>query len=71
MFEIEMEREADGRWLAEISQLPGVLAYGRNAAEARSRVKALALHVLAERLEAGEALPGPAFATISKLFAAA
>jgi hypothetical protein len=53
-FTIESEREADGRWLAEIPALPGVLAYGERARR-RSRAKALALRVLAERLERGEA----------------
>ena len=54
-FTIESEREADGRWLAEISALPGVLAYGATREEAIARAKALALRVLAERLERGEA----------------
>lgn len=71
MFKIEIEREADGRWIAEIPQLPGVMAYGRNPAEAREHAKALALHVLAEHLETGERLPEPAFVAINKIFAAA
>jgi len=54
-FTIESEREADGRWLAEIPALPGVLAYGATREEAVARAKALALRVLAERLERGEA----------------
>ena len=54
---IEIEREEDGRWLAEISDLPGVMTYGRSRAEAIARVQALALRVLAERLEHGEAAP--------------
>ena len=54
-FTIESEREADGRWLAEIPALPGVLAYGATREEAIARAKALALRVLAERLERGEA----------------
>lgn len=45
---IECERESDGRWLAEVPELPGVLAYGGTAAEAQARVQALALRVLAE-----------------------
>ena len=54
---IEIEREEDGRWLAEISDLPGVLAYGETEQSAVSRVKALALRVLADRLEHGEDIP--------------
>ena len=50
-FKIEMEREQDGRWIAEIPQLAGVLCYGADQAEAVARVQALALRVLAERLE--------------------
>ena len=53
-FAIEIEREADGRWSAEIPALPGVLAYGATREEAVARAKALALRVLAERLEHGE-----------------
>lgn len=52
---VEIEREDDGRWLAEVVELPGVLAYGETQAAARSRVQALALRVIAERLEHGEA----------------
>ncbi|MGE0032205.1 MAG: type II toxin-antitoxin system HicB family antitoxin, partial [Steroidobacteraceae bacterium] len=47
---IESEREDDGRWLAEVPQLPGVLAYGASRDEALSRAQVLALRVLAERL---------------------
>lgn len=54
---IEIEREEDGRFLAEVSALPGVMAYGASADEAAAKVKALALRVLAERLEHGEPLP--------------
>jgi predicted RNase H-like HicB family nuclease len=53
-FAIEIEREPDGRWIAEISRLPGLLVYGATRAEAVARAKALALRVLAERLEHGE-----------------
>jgi predicted RNase H-like HicB family nuclease len=56
-FTLECEREDDGRWLAEVSQLPGVLAYGASANEAMAKVEVLALRVLAERLEHGEAKP--------------
>jgi predicted RNase H-like HicB family nuclease len=55
--EIEVEREQDGRWLAEVLELPGVLAYGESQEAAVSKVQALALRVIAERLEHGEAGP--------------
>lgn len=54
-FTIELERETDGRWLAEVSTLPGVLCYGADRDEAVARVQALALRVIAERLEHCEA----------------
>ena len=54
---IEVEREEDGRWLAEIPDLSGVMIYGQSRAEAISKVKALALRVLADRLEHGETVP--------------
>lgn len=56
-FDIQCEQEADGRWLAEVMELPGVLAYGRTSDEAVARVQALALRVLADRLDHGESLP--------------
>lgn len=56
-FTIEHEREEDGRWLAEVPELPGVLAYGVTAREAMAKAEALALRVLAERLEHDEAGP--------------
>jgi predicted RNase H-like HicB family nuclease len=56
--DIQCEREADGRWLAEVPQLPGVLAYGATRDEAVARVQVLALRVLAERLEHSESQPG-------------
>jgi predicted RNase H-like HicB family nuclease len=49
-FAVETEKEKDGRWIAEIPQIPGAMAYGRTRAEAVSRVEALALRVLAERI---------------------
>ena len=52
---LDVEREDDGRWLAEVPELPGVLAYGASAAEALAKAEALAFRVLAERLEHGEA----------------
>jgi predicted RNase H-like HicB family nuclease len=57
MLKIESEREDDGRWIAEVPLLPGVVAYGASQAEASARVKALALRVIADRLDHGEPLP--------------
>ncbi|MDO8632310.1 MAG: type II toxin-antitoxin system HicB family antitoxin [Phycisphaerales bacterium] len=57
MFKVEIEQESDGRWIAEVPELPGVLAYGASRQEAVTRAQALALRVLAERLEHGEELP--------------
>jgi predicted RNase H-like HicB family nuclease len=54
-FTVEIEREDDGRWLAEVPGLSGVLAYGQDRNEAVARVQALALRVIAERLEHREA----------------
>ena len=54
---IATEQESDGRWLAEVALLPGVLAYGTTETDAVARVQALALRVLAERREHGEAFP--------------
>ena len=54
-YTLDCEREDDGRWLAEVLELPGVLAYGATQDEAMARAEALALRVLAERLEQGEA----------------
>ena len=62
-FKVEIEQEEDGRWLAEVVELPGVLAYGDTEQAALSRVQALALRVIAERLEHGEA--GPNLLSIS------
>ncbi len=56
-FKVELEREEDGRWIAEVPDLPGVLAYGSTQNEAQAKVQALALRVVAERLEHGEAGP--------------
>jgi predicted RNase H-like HicB family nuclease len=58
-FSIEYEQEEDGRWLAEVPQLPGVLTYGATADEAMAKAEVLALRVLAERLEHGESRPEP------------
>jgi predicted RNase H-like HicB family nuclease len=61
-FAIELEREDDGRWLAEVRDLPGVMTYGQSKDEAMAKAQALALRVLAERLEHGEP---PAFLSVS------
>ena len=62
-FKVETEQEEDGRWLAEVVELPGVLAYGDTEQAALSKVQALALRVIAERLEHGET--GPDLLSIS------
>ncbi len=54
---VEIEQEEDGRWLREIPELPGVLAYGQTRAEAVLRAQVLALRVIADRIEHGETLP--------------
>ena len=54
---IEIEQEEDGRWLAEVPELPGVLTYGQTREEAIDRVRVLSLRVLADRLDHGEAIP--------------
>jgi predicted RNase H-like HicB family nuclease len=54
---IELEREDDGRWIAAVPALSGVLAYGQSGEQAAAKAQALALRVLAERLEHGEAPP--------------
>ena len=60
---LEIEQEADGRWIAEVPDLAGVLAYGASRDEAVARAEALALQVLADRLEHGEA--GPDLVSVS------
>jgi predicted RNase H-like HicB family nuclease len=52
-----VEREDDGRWLAEVPELPGVLVYGRTEDDAIAKAKVLSLRVLADRIEHGEAVP--------------
>jgi predicted RNase H-like HicB family nuclease len=66
MLQLEVEREEDGRWIAEVVELPGVLAYGPTREEAIERAKALSLRVLADRLEHGESVPemGNVFAVL-------
>ena len=56
-FEITFDREEDGRWIAEIVSLPGVLAYGATRTEAQSKVEALALRVVADQIEANQSIP--------------
>jgi predicted RNase H-like HicB family nuclease len=56
-FSIVYEQEIDGRWLAEVPELPGVMAYGITAETAMGKAEALALRVLAERIETGESRP--------------
>ena len=65
-FMVELEREEDGRWIAEVVALPGVMAYGSTREEALARAEVLGLRVLADRLEHGEAIPA-----VSNLFEAA
>ena len=57
IYRIEVEREEDGRWIAEVLELPGAMVYGPTRDEAIARAKALALRAMAERLEHGEAGP--------------
>jgi predicted RNase H-like HicB family nuclease len=54
---VEIDREVDGRWIAEIPELPGVLTYGRTRKQAIARAEALALRVMADRLDHGEPIP--------------
>jgi predicted RNase H-like HicB family nuclease len=57
MLTIEIEQEVDGRWIAEVTALPGVLAYGATRAEARSRAAALACRAIADLIEHGDPVP--------------
>lgn len=57
MLRVEVDREDDGRWIAEVAELPGVLAYGESREEAVERAKSLSLPVMADRLEHGESIP--------------
>ena len=54
---IEIEREKDGRWIAEVPDLPGVMVYGKTRPQALAKVEALALRVIADRLDHGESIP--------------
>jgi predicted RNase H-like HicB family nuclease len=51
---VELEQEVDGRWIAEVVEIPGAMAYGKTQEEAMARAEALALRVVADRLEHGE-----------------
>ena len=66
MLLVETEREKDGRWIAEINGLPGAMSYGENREEAVAKTEALALRILADRVEHGEHVP-----ELSMLFSAA
>lgn len=57
MYAVELEQEDDGRWIAEVPELPGVLTYGKTRDEAIRNAQVLSLRVLAERLEHGEPIP--------------
>ena len=57
MLRIETECETDGRWLAEVPALPGAMSYGETDVQARAKVTALALRIVADRIENGEPLP--------------
>jgi len=57
MYAVEVEKEEDGRWIAEVTELPGVLTYGKSREEAVRSAQVLSLRVLADRLEHGEPLP--------------
>jgi predicted RNase H-like HicB family nuclease len=65
-FNLEIDREDDGRWIAEIPDLPGVMAYGQTRAEAVAKAEALALRVMADRVEGGEQM-----AVVDSMFAVA
>ena len=67
LFTVESEQEVDGRWIAEVKELPGVMVYGATREEALAKAQALALRVVAERLDHGEMLAEP----LNILFAAA
>jgi predicted RNase H-like HicB family nuclease len=56
-FSVQVERETDGRWIAEVAELPGALVYGDTVEQAQAKAQALALRVLADRLDHGEAVP--------------
>ncbi|MDI1320269.1 MAG: type II toxin-antitoxin system HicB family antitoxin [bacterium] len=55
--QVEVEQEADGRWIAEVPSLPGAMAYGASRKEAIAKVEALVLRILADKVEHGEDTP--------------
>ena len=57
MFALEIDQEEDGRWLAEVPELPGVMAYGQAREEAVAKAQSLSLRVLADRIDHGETVP--------------
>ena len=57
-FVIETEKENDGRWICEIPEIPGAMAYGKTRSEAIAKTESLALRILADRIEHGENVPG-------------
>ena len=61
IFTVEYEQEEDGRWLAEVKELPGVMVYGKDPDDAMAHAQALALRVVADRLENGESIPSLMF----------
>lgn len=69
-FTVEIDREDDGRWIGEVPELPGCLAYGATRDEAVTRTVALALHVLGDRIEHGEATPADVADLVSVVAAA-
>jgi len=56
-FSFEIDREADGRWIAEIPEVPGAMAYGSNVEEAKAKAYALALHSIADDVERSQEIP--------------
>ncbi len=60
-FTVEYEQEEDGRWLADVKELPGVMVYGKDPDEATAHAQALALRVIADRIENGESIPSLMF----------
>ena len=66
MLAIEIDREEDGRWIADVPAIPGVMAYGATEQEARVRAEALAFRVIADRIDHGEPVPDE----VHRLFAA-
>jgi predicted RNase H-like HicB family nuclease len=62
---VAVDREEDGRWIGEVAILPGVLAYGATEQEARKKAEALALRVVADRIEHGESVPDEVLAVFA------